>query len=204
MLGSKENSHPSFFFFHYKYSYSNIRNNQYTILQNYLHYTVHTSYYWSKSWWKKVPNCIKTQKQIWETCYMLWEPFKVTVPSCMAVGYVEKNCQRCTQICQLPFIYYIQLLATALWTNLESVCNSAINILSPECCYFCIGNGAMNAQRYWQRHNEPSLMLATAQRTLLHIGNDAIRTSTILATVLWTLRNVACSDVGTSGALQRE
>ncbi len=151
-----------------------------------------------------MPNCIKTQKQIWETCTCCESPLKLQCHLVWLLAMCKKNCQRCTQICQLPFIYYIQLLATALWTNLESVCNSAMNILSPECCYFCIGNGAMNSQRYWQRHNEPSLMLATAQRTLLHIGNDAIRTSTILSTVLWTLRNGACSDVGTSGALQRE
>jgi hypothetical protein len=46
--------------------------------------------------------------------------FKVTAPSHTAVDFQEKNCQRRTQLCQFPFILYIQLLATALLTNLES------------------------------------------------------------------------------------
>jgi hypothetical protein len=41
-------------------------------------------------------------------------PLKVTAPSRMAVGYLETNCKRRTNICQWPFIYYIQLLAVAL------------------------------------------------------------------------------------------
>jgi hypothetical protein len=45
------------------------------------------------------------------------------------------NCQWRTQLFQLPFIKYIQLLATARWTHFESVNNSAMNILSPACCY---------------------------------------------------------------------
>ncbi len=36
---------------------------------------------------------------------------------------------------QRPFIYYIQLLAVAPWTNLESILNGAMNILKPECCF---------------------------------------------------------------------
>jgi hypothetical protein len=49
---------------------------------------------------------------------MLLEPFKVTAPARTAVGNFETNSQWRTQICQRPFIYYIQLLATALRTTL--------------------------------------------------------------------------------------
>ncbi len=68
---------------------------------------------------------------------MLWEHFKVPAPSRTAVGYLKTNCQRRTHICQRPFIYYTQLLATALWKSLESVCNGAMNILSPNVLIFC-------------------------------------------------------------------
>jgi hypothetical protein len=34
-------------------------------------------------------------------------------------------------VSSLLHIYYIKLLATAVWTNLESVCNGAMNIFSP-------------------------------------------------------------------------
>ncbi len=98
------------------------------------------------------------------------------------------------QICQRPFIYYLPLLTTALWTSLESVCNIEMSILSPECCYslwtlwtlWDFGNNASNPPRYWQQHNEPSLILATVLQTL-HV-----------ATTLWTLLDGACSDFGTS------
>ncbi len=61
------------------------------------------------------------------------QPVRATSYSCW---HSETNCQRRTQLCPLPFTHYIQLLATALWTNLEAVANGAMNILilSPECC----------------------------------------------------------------------
>jgi hypothetical protein len=59
---------------------------------------------------------------------MLWEPFKVRAPFRTTVGDLEEYCQRRTQLCQRPFIHYIQLLATSFWTNLESVSSGAINI----------------------------------------------------------------------------
>jgi hypothetical protein len=45
---------------------------------------------------------------------MLLEPFKFTAQSRMVVGYLEKNSAWRIQICQRSFIYYIQLLTTAL------------------------------------------------------------------------------------------
>ncbi len=49
---------------------------------------------------------------------------------------LKKNCQRRTQICQRPFIYYVhvELLATSLWTNLESVRNGAVNSSTARWC----------------------------------------------------------------------
>jgi hypothetical protein len=75
------------------------------------------------------------------------EPFEDFVPSCTAVGYLETNCQLRTQLCQLPFIHYIQVLATELWTHLESITNGALNILSPEFCYY------LYATALWMLHN---------------------------------------------------
>ncbi len=98
----------------------------------------------------------------------MWELFTVTAPSRTAVNFLETNWQRRTQIYQRPFIYYIQLLAMALWTNLEPVANGAVTFLNPECCFslwasaqwkLCdIGNGAMKAPHYCQRRNESSAM----------------------------------------------
>ncbi len=66
----------------------------------------------------------------------------------------------------LSAAFYALLLATALWTNLESVSNGPMNILIPECCYSLkatalwrlqeIGNGAMNVLRWWQLRDETS------------------------------------------------
>ncbi len=102
---------------------------------------------------------------------MLWEPFKVTAPSRTAVGNSETNCQQRTEICQRPFIYYIQLLTIALRTiwNLFQWRNEHFK---PGMILFFVGNGARNPLLYWQRLNELSEMLAMA---------------------LWTLRNDACS-----------
>jgi hypothetical protein len=52
-----------------------------------------------------------------------------------------------TAIYLRPFSYIIQLLAMALRSNLESIFNTAVNILSPECCYFPIGKGAKYCMR---------------------------------------------------------
>jgi hypothetical protein len=75
---------------------------------------------------------------------MLREPFKVTAPSSTAVGYLDTNRQQRTRICQRPFINYVQLLTTALCTNLESVSNGANSILSTRMLLFFVGNLAMN------------------------------------------------------------
>ncbi len=64
-----------------------------------------------------------------------WEPFKATATSHTAVGYWDPNCQQRTQLCHQPNIYCIQLLATALWTNLEAVSNGVMNTLNTECCF---------------------------------------------------------------------
>ncbi len=95
---------------------------------------------------------------------MLWEPFKVTVPTRMSVGYLETKCRR--RICPRPFIYYIQLLAMSLWTNLEAVANGAVNFNTPNVDFFCIGNGAMNALQYCLRRNELSALLETVKKCL--------------------------------------
>jgi hypothetical protein len=63
---------------------------------------------------------------------MLKEPFKATAPSRTGVGYLG---QRRTQLCPRPFTYFEQMLAQALRTNMESVSNGAMNILSPDSCY---------------------------------------------------------------------
>ncbi len=51
-----------------------------------------------------------------------------------------------TQLCQPSFIYYTQLLATALWTNFEYVPNGAMNIM----LFFSVSKDPMSAPRYWQ------------------------------------------------------
>ncbi len=103
---------------------------------------------------------------------MLWEPFKVKAPSRTAVGDSETNSQWRTQICQRPFIYYIQLLAMALWTDLETVGNGAEKFLQLNVVFLC-------RQRRYERRE----MLATAQWTLHNVVNCGID---------------ACTDVGTS------
>ncbi len=72
------------FFSSKKYSHSNIYNNIYnqsTNLQNVS--TVHISYYLRESWWKRVHNCVKTHKGIWESCrkllWFLWIVYSVIV-----------------------------------------------------------------------------------------------------------------------------
>ncbi len=92
-----------------------------------------------------------------------WELFKVTTPSPVGV-----------QVCQGPFIYYIQLLATALLTNMESVSNGAMNIFSPGYCLFFVVNSAMNPLWYWHWRNEPSAILTMALWTLRDIDNGAM------------------------------
>ncbi len=89
---------------------------------------------------------------------------KLHAPSRTAAGYLETYCQRRTQICERPSIYYIQLFATALWTNLKSVCNNAMSILSLECCYSLLATvlwcsailaaAQWTPLQYWQRRNE--------------------------------------------------
>ncbi len=73
-------------------SHSSISNNWFTNLK--LQYlaqcTVHTPSCWSKSWWKREANCVKTQKRsdkhiiLYSTqCLFLWRyPFKVIIPIC--------------------------------------------------------------------------------------------------------------------------
>jgi hypothetical protein len=49
---------------------------------------------------------------------------------------------------------------SAMNTNLETVTNGAVNFLYPG---QSVGNGAMNASRYWQRRNERSSLLEAVQ-----------------------------------------
>ncbi len=48
---------------------------------------------------------------------------------------------------------------------------------------FSVGNVAMNTPRYWQRRNESSTMLPTAQRTLCDVANCAMMPVTMLRPV---------------------
>ncbi len=81
---------------------------------------------------------------------MLWEPFKVTASSRTTVGNSEMNSQWRTQNCQRPFTYCIQLLITALWTNLEPVANGAAEKFTTRMLFFSVGNSAMNPPWYLQ------------------------------------------------------
>ncbi len=56
------------------------------------------------------------------------------------------------------FIYYVQLLATALLTHLKSVSEGAMNIIKrPRTLLFSVGNGTTNALRYPQRERGTSV-----------------------------------------------
>ncbi len=132
---------------------------------------------------------------------ILWEPLKAKAPPRTAVGHLKKkiaNGQRRTQPCRQPFIHYIQLLATAVWTNLQSVFNGVINILSPECCFLC------RLRRY-----ECLVKLVTAQWMLRNVGNCTrrpVRTHQLLkkptangnkyssAWLIMALKHVWCCD----------
>ncbi len=113
-------------------------------------------------------------------------PFKDFAPPRTAVGNSETNCQRHTQIFRRLFIHYIQLFATALWTNLEAVANGAMNILYPECCYsrrqllFDIDNVTMSSSailamaqwtppQYWQWSND-LLLRAIRNRAMMPVA----------------------------------
>jgi hypothetical protein len=104
-------------------------------------------------------------------------PLNLHAPSRTAVSYLETNCQGHVQICQRPFIYYKQLFATALGTDLEPLSNGAMNIFSPEFSILCR-----------QRRYAPSVILATAQWTILDIGN-----STMNSPRYWRWRYEPCA-----------
>ncbi len=55
-------------------------------------------------------------------------------------------CQQPTQLCLRPFIYYILLLAMALWTNLETFSNGAVNFINH--VVFLCRQGAQWTLRY--------------------------------------------------------
>ncbi len=76
-----------------------------------------------------------------------------TVPTYIAVGFLETNCQRRTR--QRPFIHYIQLLAAALWKKVCSQWRRKIFTV-----YFC------GPQRY-----ETLAILATVQWMLRDFCN---------------------------------
>ncbi len=57
----------------------------------------------------------------------------------------------------------------AFYALLEAVANRAMNILSPGCVLFSVGNGALNTPLYWQQRNE----------LLRNIGNSAMNSSAI-------------------------
>ncbi len=107
---------------------------------------------------------------------ILWEPFKDSAPPRTAAGNSETNCQRRTHLCPWPFIHYIQLLATAQWTNLEAVTNAQNGVSHRRQRRYERSGILITAQwtppRYWQRRNE-----------LLHdVGNGAMNSSLILET----------------------
>jgi hypothetical protein len=79
----------------------------------------------------------------------------------------ETNIQKSTQLCPRPFIHYIQLSKTVLWSNLYAVANGAITIFKPRMMLFYVSNGAMNASLCWQRRNE----------LLRDIGNKVMNSS---------------------------
>ncbi len=70
---------------------------------------------------------------------------------------ITPNCQYRTQVFQRPFIYYIQLLATELWTN-WNLSKWRNEHFKPRMLLFSVGNGAMNAPRYWQRGRDACTM----------------------------------------------
>ncbi len=51
---------------------------------------------------------------------------------------------------------------------------SSSELFKPRMLYFFVDNGAMNAPRYWQHRNEHSAILATMLWTLRDIGNCAM------------------------------
>ncbi len=81
---------------------------------------------------------------------MLWEPFKVTVPSRTAVGFLETNCVGAhSSVSGLLFITY-SFLQRNLGIDFQW-CNEHFK---PGMLLFSVGSSAMNAPRYWQRRNE--------------------------------------------------
>ncbi len=68
----------------------------------------------------------------------------------------------------------IQLLGMAVWRDFANSFRWCSELLKPRILYFFVDNGAMNAPRYWQHHNERSEILATMRWTLRDIGNCAM------------------------------
>jgi hypothetical protein len=73
----------------------------------------------------------------------------------------------------LSAAYYLQHTADGNGTmNKLGTCIPRRNgYFNPKMLLFLVGNGAMNALRYWKRGNEFSAILETA-----HVGNGAMNT----------------------------
>ncbi len=86
---------------------------------------------------------------------------------------LETNCQRYTDLSAAAY-----LLHTALGNgkmNIFGICMQQHNEhFKPRMLFFSLGNGALNALRYWQLCSKPPTILATAQWTLPVIGNGAM------------------------------
>ncbi len=92
---------------------------------------------------------------------VLWESFKVTVPS---VGYFETDCQCRTPICQrLSKVFF--LLHTAVGNgamNKFEIClQRHKEHFKPRMLLFSVGKCAMSVPQYWQQRN----------KLLLDVGN---------------------------------
>jgi hypothetical protein len=67
---------------------------------------------------------------------MLREHLKVTAPSCIAVGYLEANCQRRTPICAIN-----KFEISFQWRR---------ELLKPRMLFFSVAYCAMNTPRHWE------------------------------------------------------
>ncbi len=89
-----------------------------------------------------------------------WEPSKATAPPRTAVGYLEKIASGAQSSVSGLLFANIQLLASALWTNLESVSNGAMNsgnLLCPDVTaidvnlvkYVIVADNIDNSDEHW-------------------------------------------------------
>jgi hypothetical protein len=111
---------------------------------------------------------------------MLREPFKVTAPSCIAVGYLETNCQRRTPICAMN-----KFEISFQWWRRE--------LLKPRMLFFSVANGAMNTPRHWELLKYCLPCIWNCAKSVL----QTLGTAQKVSYRHWLGRHDACSD-GTS------